>query len=184
MKILERVALWLPVLVLAFFVIRLFNFTCDLPVVHDLKIIPKISERVVIKGTVQSETSRVDPWVIVLDRVDSDFKINSELSYIPGSMHVSSVNTIHKTDWLSPVRLGLSYAPYNSGSSVHSPLRASVLYAPISYKNLELAAHVNTNLKMVDFGPALLYRVRNVSAGVSYDVLSRGFSLTVAFKPF
>ena len=136
------------------------------------QIIVKEKEVVKVEGKIKyvvKDKEIVKPYAIVLDRVGSeDWKLNSELSYLPMEMSVDSVKTERKFDMLSPLRAGISFDK-----------KPILCYNIANIKGFEAGVFTDFGSIGIDVG----YRVRNIVPYVGY-MLNGKVSFGVVFKPF
>lgn len=170
----NRLIIYSLVIILAIGVWQLCKFanSFDIPVIKDVKVIPKYVDKIIVKGTVKKE-----PFVIVLKNTDKqamDFTFDYEASQLPKDMYVTSVDTIAKYDYLSPIRVGYAFI----GNS-EQKTSVTLAYNPIRYKSLEMG--IITDFKSV--GVDLGIKYRNVGLNAFYQA-NNEYGIGIMVKVF
>ena len=149
-KKIETFVLFVLVVILTVLVVR--NF---FPKVID-NVIIKEKEVIKVEGQIQyvdGTSTIVKPYAIVLEKINDDWELNADLSYMPMEMSVDNVSYKKEFDWLSPVRIGGEYN-FSEG------FRPVLGYAPfgIGIKKIRAEIGVATNFRSLGFMGGLRYR--------------------------
>ena len=106
----------------------------------------------------------------MVERLNDDWKLNTELSYIPQEMTVDSVKGEKKFDILGPARIGGEYN-FDHG------FRPVIGYNPVRIDFLEAGAI--TNFKSIGLNISARFRNTSIFGAVYLD---KSIGLGVSFK--
>ena len=164
-KKIETFVLFVLIVILTVLVVR--NF---FPKVID-NVIIKEKEVIKVEGQIQyvdGTSTIVKPYAIVLEKVNDDWRLDSELTFLPDEMTVDTVSFKKEFDWLSPVRVGITFDK-----------KPVLCYNIANIKNVEFGVFTDFDSIGIDAG----YRWRNIVPFVGYT-LDGDVHFGVSFKIF
>jgi hypothetical protein len=164
-KKIETFVLFVLIVILTVIIVR--NF---FPTVID-NVIIKEKEVIKVEGQIQyvdGTTTITKPYGIVLEKIGDDWKLNADLSYMPMEMSVDNVSYKKDFDWLSPVRVGITFDK-----------KPVLCYNIANIKNIEIGVFTDFDSIGADVG----YRWRNIVPFVGYT-LDGDVHFGVSFKIF
>ena len=139
------------------------------------QIIVKEKEVIKVEGHIEyvdKEKTIIKPYALILDKIDGEWKLDKELSYLPSEMTVDTVSFEKKFDFASPIRVGITLDK--------DPV---ICYNLANIIGMEMGGMVRVGNEF-DFGIDIGKRFRNVGIFGGYLVLEKKIVFGVMFKPF
>jgi len=133
----------------------------------------KEKEVVTIEGKIKyvsTEKEVIKPYKLVVERLNDDWRLNEDLSYIPIEMSVDSVKGEGKFDPLGPARIGGEY-------NLEHGFRPVIGYNPIRIDFLEAGAI--TNFKSIGLNISAKFRNTSIFGAVYLD---KSIGVGVSFR--